>query len=113
MLHMLEQFIVAEFSSSQAAPIMHTPRENRCMHACTVRVLLYKCPCSWCCTAPAQGLRGRRAARDYFSTVSSEVGHRGKIVPGSAGGAKALHDLVLLDLPEPPMGIPRAAVSPC
>ena len=60
-----------------------------------------------------QGLRAAGCPREDFSPVSSEVGHRGKIVPGSAGGAKALHDLVLLDLPEPPMGIPRAAVSPC
>ena len=32
---------------------------------------------------------------------------------GHPGRAKALHHPVLLDLPEPPMGIPRAAVSPC
>ena len=83
------------------------------MHACTVRVLLYKCPCRWCCTARAQGLGGRRALREDFSPVSDLGGHRGKIFPRAAGGAKALHQPVLLDLPEPPMGIPRAAVSPC
>ena len=45
--------------------------------------------------------------------MSGEVGHRGKISPRAAGGAKTLRDPVLLVLPEPPMGIPRAAVSPC
>ena len=45
--------------------------------------------------------------------MSGDLGHRGKISPRAAGGAKTLHHPVLLDLPEPPMGIPRAAVSPC
>ena len=40
-------------------------------------------------------------------------GHPGKIFPRAAGGAKTLHHPVLLVLLEPPMGIPRAAVSPC
>ena len=61
----------------------------------------------------AKTLRGTCARRDYFSPVSSEVGHRGKMFPRAAGDAKALHHPVLLDLPEPPMAIPRAAVSPC
>ena len=60
-----------------------------------------------------QGLRGAGCPREDFSPVSSEVGHRGKIVPRAAGGAKTLRDPVLLVLPEPPMAIPRAAVSPC
>ena len=83
------------------------------MHACTVKVLLYKCPCSWCCTALAQGLRGRRAPRGDFSPVSDQVRHRGKISPRAAGDAKTLHHPVLLVLPERPMGIPRAPESPC
>ena len=45
--------------------------------------------------------------------MSDLAGHRGKIFPRAAGAAKTLHHPVLLDLPEPPMAIPRAAVSPC
>ena len=45
--------------------------------------------------------------------MSDLGGHRGKIFPRAAGAAKTLHHPVLLDLPEPPMAIPRAAVSPC
>ena len=45
--------------------------------------------------------------------MSGKVGHRGKISPRAAGDAKTLHHPVLLVLLEPPMGIPRAAVSPC
>ena len=48
--------------------------------------------------APTGYVRGRCVARDYFSPVSSKVGHRGKIVPGSAGAVPVPAHPVLLGL---------------
>ena len=51
--------------------------------------------------APRMYSYARHARRDYFSPLSGEVGHRGKIVPGSAGAIPVHADhvqLVLLEL---------------
>ena len=45
--------------------------------------------------------------------MSDLAGHRGKIVPSRTGAPECFREGVLLVLPEPPMAIPRAAVSPC
>ena len=60
-----------------------------------------------------QGLRAAGCPREDFSPVSDLAGHRGKIVPSRTSAPECFREGVLLGLPEPPMGIPRAAVSPC
>ena len=45
--------------------------------------------------------------------MSDLGGHRGKIVPSRTGAPECFREGVQLVLPEPPMAIPRAAVSPC
>ena len=63
--------------------------------------------------APRERACPRRARPDDFGLVRNQVSNQAKIVRRAGGDAKTLHHLVLLVLLEPPMGIPRAAVSPC